>query len=90
MSNEQLISITVRLYSILRERNGRIVDRLELELPQGSCAEDALRQLDVPRDLDVVLSLNDQIAAETAVLHDGDHLAIIPAIAGGGSIVICC
>jgi molybdopterin converting factor small subunit len=83
MSNEPGITITVRLYSILRERDNRTVDRLELELPPDSRISDVLRLLEVARDLEVVLATNDEIAMESAVLHDGDRLAIIPAVAGG-------
>ena len=83
MSNEPGITITVRLYSILRDRDNRTVDRLELELPPDSRISDVLRLLEVARDLEVVLATNDKIAMESAVLHDGDRLAIIPAVAGG-------
>ena len=86
MSSGQQIAITVRLYSILRERDGQIVDRLELELPTGSRVSDVLRVMDVPGNLEVVLAVNDQIVAESAVLHDQDRLRIIPAIVGGGEI----
>ena len=83
MSSQRPISITVKLYSILRERDGRTVDQLALELPPNHRISDVLRQLDVSGDLELVLAINDQIAEETAVLHDGDRLAIIPAVAGG-------
>lgn len=83
MSNDQSLSVTIKLYSILRERDGQIIDHLELDLPPDSRISDVLRLLDIPDDLDVVLALNDEIAEETAVLRDQDHLAIIPAVAGG-------
>jgi sulfur carrier protein ThiS len=86
MSNGPLITISVRLYSILRQRDGRIVDRLELDLPPGSRITDALRQLGVPQDLELVLALNDQVASENAILQDQDRLSIIPAVAGGRGI----
>ena len=83
MSSGRHISVTVRLYSILRQRDGQIVNRLELELPAGSQIADVLSLLNVPRNLELVLAINDQIVAESAMLQDQDLLRIIPAIAGG-------
>jgi sulfur carrier protein ThiS len=83
MSSGPLITISVRLYSILRQRDGQIVNQLEIELPLGSQVADVLRLLDVPEDLELVLAINDQVANEAAVLQDRDRLSIIPAVAGG-------
>lgn len=87
MSSEPLITVSVRLYSILRQRDGRIVDRLELELPLGSRVSGVLRMLDVPQDLELVLALNDQVTTRSAILQDRDRLSIIPAVAGGSGSV---
>jgi sulfur carrier protein ThiS len=73
----------VHLYSILRHRDGRIIDRLELDLPAGSRVGDVLTRLAIGPDVEPVLALNGEIAGEEAALDDGDHLAIIPAVAGG-------
>lgn len=67
----------------MRERDGRVVDRLELDLPPDSQVSEVLRLLNIPANLEVIVALNDQIAAETEVLRDNDRLAIIPAVAGG-------
>lgn len=83
MSSSPSLSISVRLYSILRNRDGRIVNQLELEVPEGSQVADILRLLEVPSDLEVILAINDQVTTEAAVLQDSDRLAIIPAVAGG-------
>jgi sulfur carrier protein ThiS len=83
MSSQPSITITVRLYSILRQRDGRTVDRMEVELPDGSRAEDVLHQLEVPESLELVLAINEQVVAKSAILNNGDHLSIIPAVAGG-------
>jgi molybdopterin converting factor small subunit len=83
MSSGAHISVSVRLYSILRQRDGRIVDSLELTLPMGSRAADVLSILDVPLDLEIILAVNDVVSSDTVVLKDGDRLAIIPAVAGG-------
>ncbi len=85
MNSGPLITVSVRLYSILRQRDGRIVNGLDLELPSESQVADVLRLLDVPDDLELVLAVNDQVSSETTVLQDRDRLAIIPAVAGGGA-----
>jgi molybdopterin converting factor small subunit len=77
------IRITVRLYSILRHRDGEIVDRLELDLPPASTVLDVLEQLQVPLDLEVVLAVNDRVVTVDTALAEGDLLALIPAVAGG-------
>jgi molybdopterin converting factor small subunit len=85
MSDKPPITITVRLYSILRQRDGRIVDQLELEMPGDCRVSMVLSDLDVPGDLQLVLAVNDQIVTESTPLAEGDCLAIIPAVAGGDS-----
>jgi molybdopterin converting factor small subunit len=77
------IRVTVRLYSILRHRDGEIVDRLELDLPPASTVLDVLERLDIPLDLEVVLALNDRVVPLDTPLSEGDLLALIPAVAGG-------
>jgi molybdopterin converting factor small subunit len=77
------IRVTVRLHSILRHRDGEIVSQLELDLPPASTVRDALLVLRVAEELEPVVALNDEVVNEAALLDDGDHLAIIPAVAGG-------
>lgn len=77
------IHVTVRLFSVLRHYDGRIVDRLEMELARGSRAQDVLKLLQVDDQLEAALALNDALVAEDAILSDGDILSIIPAVAGG-------
>ncbi len=77
------IRVTVRLFSVLRHREGRIVDRLELELPAGSRVCDVLDLLEVAGELEAIVAVNDVMAGEDDSLADGDTLAIIPAVAGG-------
>ena len=86
MSSELKVTVIIRLYSILRERNGQIVDTLECELPKNSQVSDVLRRLDVPDTLDIILAVNDQVVSESATLQDGDRLSLIPAVAGGSRV----
>jgi len=77
------MNITVRLYSAARHRNGQIVDRMTLDLPEGSHVGDVLAALQINPDLEPVLSLNDVVADEDASLGDGDEVGVIPAVSGG-------
>jgi sulfur carrier protein ThiS len=82
-SDPGLITVTVRLYSILRHREGKIVNRLALELPAGSSPLDVLERLEIDPDLEVILAINSDIADAEAQLQEGDLVSIIPAVAGG-------
>ncbi len=77
------MKVQVRLYSVARHRDGKIVDRLALELPNGSHAFDVLTALSIHPDLEAVVSVNEVICYEDMLLHEGDQIAIIPAVAGG-------
>ncbi len=68
---------------MLRHREGKIVDRLELDVAAGSRTGDVLRLLEVKDNLKAILSINDKMVGEDALLADGDVLSIIPQVAGG-------
>jgi sulfur carrier protein ThiS len=79
-----MIRLEVRLFTILRHRpDGQIRGRLSLELQGGSTVADVLRELDVPDDLPIVISVNEEQSDPSTVLHDGDRVELIPAVAGG-------
>ena len=82
-SSSDTIHVTVRLFSVLRHREGRIVDRLDLEVAAGSRARDVLKLLEVKDDLKALVSVNETMVGEETPLSDGDVLAIIPQVAGG-------
>lgn len=79
-----MIRVDVHLYTILRHRpDGQIQGRLSLELQDGAAVADVLRDLSVPDDLPIVISVNDEQADPSMVLHHGDRVELIPAVAGG-------
>lgn len=79
-----MIRVDVRLYTILRHRpDGQIRGSLTLELDDGATVSQVLQALDVPDDLPIVISVNEQSAQPTTVLKAGDRVELIPAIAGG-------
>jgi molybdopterin converting factor subunit 1 len=76
------MSVTVRLFAILRQRAGS--DRIELELPEGARVADALQAVDhLAGGLSLVMAVNREYAAADHPLSPGDELALIPPVSGG-------
>jgi molybdopterin converting factor small subunit len=82
-NSHDTVQITVRLFSVLRHRDGKIVDRLSLNLPAGSRVSDVLDLLHVSEELESACALNGELVDEAMPLAKGDILSIIPAVAGG-------
>ncbi len=78
-----MITIDVRLYSILREKLPRETGgQISLQLGDGATVEDLLANLGIERR--VVISVNDEHARETnRKLQDGDRVRIFSSISGG-------
>ncbi|MBA2256696.1 MAG: MoaD/ThiS family protein, partial [Thermoleophilaceae bacterium] len=71
------MTVTVRLFAMLRERAG--ADEIELDLPDGARVADAIARLgDVAQGLPLVMAVNREYAPEDQVLDAGDELALIP------------
>ena len=75
--------VTVRLFAALRERAG--AGRRELELPQGATAGDVFAALEIGAEPPgLAYAVNQEYAERSAVLADGDEVALIPPVSGGG------
>lgn len=82
------MKISVRLFSILRERAG--ASELSLELPAGATVADALAELagreglgDALSRTAVAAAVNREYAERTSALSEGDELALVPPVSGG-------
>jgi molybdopterin synthase catalytic subunit len=76
------VKVSVRLFAGLRERAGR--DELVLDLPEGARVADALAQVaHLAPGVSLVLAVNREYAAQDAVLHAGDEVAVVPPVSGG-------
>jgi len=74
--------VNVALFAVLRERAG--AGTIELELPDGSTAADAVAAMsDVIGDCPVVLAVNRVYARPEHALDEGDEVALIPPVSGG-------
>jgi molybdopterin synthase catalytic subunit len=90
-ASEPKVSLTVRLFAVLRERAGS--DSLELHLPAGATVADALETLarqgglaEVLARTPVVMAVNREYADSDTILRPGDELALIPPVSGGGEL----
>lgn len=82
------MTLTVKLFAMLRERAG--VDRLDLDIAEGTTVADALRVLARSEELDgalnglsAVIAVNREYANPGRTLWSGDELALIPPLSGG-------
>jgi molybdopterin converting factor subunit 1 len=85
------MTVTVRLFAILRERAGR--DAIELSLPEGATAAEAIEAIrsegtlgDVIGRLPVRMAINREYAEPDAPLSPGDELALVPPVSGGAEV----
>jgi molybdopterin converting factor subunit 1 len=84
------MTVTVRLFAILRERAGR--DSVEIELPEGATVADAFERLaaapglgELVERLPLRMAVNREYASAGDPIAPGDELAVIPPISGGAS-----
>ncbi len=76
----------MRLFASYREAAG--TGRIELDLPIGATADDAVRTLSLDHALvadQVMLARNREYVTGSAALAEGDELALIPPVSGGGT-----
>jgi molybdopterin converting factor subunit 1 len=82
------MTVTVRLFAILRERAGR--DSIEVELDEGATVAEALDELSSRPELGELLArmpvrmaVNRDYADPDTRLASGDELALVPPVSGG-------
>jgi MoaE-MoaD fusion protein len=82
------MTVTVRLFAILRERAGR--DSIEMELDEGATVAEALDRLserpelgDLLERMPVRMAVNRDYADPDTSLAPGDELALVPPVSGG-------
>jgi sulfur carrier protein ThiS len=79
------IRVSVRLHTVLRRKTPEgIVDRLEIELPDGATVETLLDVASIPLSGDaLLLVVNGRIVKPEQVLSEGDQVRLVPAMSGG-------
>ena len=77
------MQIRVRLFAALRERAG-IAER-QLELAEGASVADVWRELELGDEPPgIAYARNREYASRDTMLADGDEVALIPPVSGGG------
>lgn len=86
------MTVSVRLFAVLRERAG--TDSITLELPGDATVGDAVAALAATSELGglldrlpVAMAVNRDYAAADTALEQGDELALIPPVSGGSADV---
>jgi MoaE-MoaD fusion protein len=81
------VIVTLRLFAMLRERAG---DSIELDLPDGATADDALAAAaahpalaELIERMPLRVAVNREYAQGSQPLRGGDEIALIPPVAGG-------
>jgi MoaE-MoaD fusion protein len=85
------MTVTVRLFAILRERAGS--DSVEIELPEDATVADAFARLaeapglgELIGRLPVRMAVNREYVGAGAPIASGDELALVPPISGGARV----
>ena len=83
------ITIEVHLHTILqRETPSGAMNRLELDLAEGTMLGDVLKMLEITLDPDSLLFVvNGRMADVDSILTPGDVVHLMPAISGGGDSI---
>ncbi|MDW8327225.1 MAG: MoaD/ThiS family protein [Anaerolineales bacterium] len=79
------MKVYVKLYALLRQHHPG-PDRsapLEVELPAGATVADLIPRLNLPAKLVRNAFINNQTAALTTPLQDGDRVNLFPPVVGG-------
>jgi molybdopterin converting factor subunit 1 len=84
------MTVTVRLFAILRERAG--MNSLEVELDEGATVADLLEELatrpelgDLMARMPMRMAVNRDYAEPGTALAPGDELALVPPVSGGSA-----
>lgn len=77
------MKLRVELQAYLQQYSPDDISVFEYEMPDGATAGDLIRKLNVPEDLASVIIVGDANTSTVHVLNDGDHVTIVPPLAGG-------
>ncbi len=75
------VKVELQAYLEQYSPNGQTV--FDYELPEGADVDKLIRQLGLPEELASVIIVNETNADPDRVLAEGDHITLIPPLAGG-------
>ena len=77
------MKVKVELQAYLEQYSPDGQGVFEYELAEGASVHDLIRRLNVPEELASVIIVSNSAAAMDHVLREGDHVTLIPPLAGG-------
>ncbi len=79
------MTLEVKLFAMLRERAGS--GSIEVEVPEGATVGELIGELsELIGAMPVRAAVNREYSSESAVLHPGDEIALIPPVSGGSDL----
>ena len=87
------MKVNVRFFALYRERAG--ASERSWELPDSTTLADLLREIRgaypdlAPPDVEIVAAVNEEYAEGGRTLREGDEVALIPPVSGGGVFPLC-
>lgn len=83
MRYDYLMKLTIELQAYLRQYSPNEQESFEYEMPDGARVWDLIQKLAVPEELASIVIVGAVNANYEHPLHDGDHVTLIPPLAGG-------
>jgi molybdopterin converting factor small subunit len=77
------MKVKVELQAYLEQYSPNGNDLFEYEVPDGASVQDLVTKLRIPPDLASVIIVGDQNTDQSYALKEGDHVIVIPPLAGG-------
>lgn len=79
------MNLSLKLFATLRRHlpEGSVGNRCQVEVSKGTRVSDLLARFGVPEQESLVILVNGRDAPADCVLHEGDVVAVFPAMAGG-------
>lgn len=77
------MKLTIELQAYLRQYSPNGSETFEYEMPEGAKVWDLVQKLAVPEELASIVIVGSANADYQHPLSDGDHVTLIPPLAGG-------
>jgi sulfur carrier protein ThiS len=77
------MKLKVELQAYLDQYAPGVDPTFDYEIPDGATVRDMVEKLGIPAELAGVIVVSDAATSPDHVLRDGDHITLLPPLAGG-------
>lgn len=77
------MKLKVELQAYLQQYSPNDQSVFDLEMPDGATVGDVVAKLGVPPDHASIIIVSEALADASTPLKDGDHVTVVPPLAGG-------